>query len=66
MTHAEAVAEADRLIKALQDAVGPEYREMIASHGGTEGYLRWVRYGDDSQPLTVDIPAKMEKFPNSH
>lgn len=53
MSEAEAAKKADRLIKKLRDAVGPEYKQMIASHGGVEGYIRWVRGYDDS-PSPVD------------
>jgi hypothetical protein len=53
MTKAEAAAKADRLIKAFRDAAGPGLKELIASHGGLEGYNRWVR-GLDDPPSPVD------------
>jgi hypothetical protein len=53
MSAEEAALRADRLVKELREAVGPGYKGMIASHGGVEGYLRWVR-GYDDPPSQVD------------
>jgi hypothetical protein len=63
MTEDEAKTKADRLVKKLQDALGPEYRDMIASHGGAEAYLRWVR-GYDDPPSDVEIWQQTGKLPD--
>jgi len=60
---AEAAAFVDEMIKKLREAVGPGYREMIASYGGAEAYTRWVR-GYDEPPSAVDIWIDTGKLPD--
>lgn|GEM_PF-4260933 len=63
MSEAEAQELAAKWVKKLQDAVGPGYKEMIASYGGAEAYLRWVR-GYDDPPSATDIWIETGKLPD--
>lgn len=52
MDEAEASVRADKAIATLLQFVG-NMKDVIASRGGTKGYIRWVR-GYDESPLSND------------